>query len=206
MEKLERETDLNCPCNCRVVFSENSNGIEFCHQKNDQIRDVYNEVFCKHFKDFEPLRIIELGINRGGSLALFANAFKKSNIVGVDINHGTICSQAKLHFENHKDRIQIVQTDQADKELLKYGPFDLIIDDGSHRNEDMKASFNLLWPELKSGGFYVIEDWCVLHNTDDFFYNEIIRTISNSPYDNNSPSYAPKNVIIYRNVMFFQKK
>ena len=41
----------------------------------------------------------------------------------------------------------------------QYGPFDLIIDDGSHVNAHILASFNALFGDyLKPGGFYVIED------------------------------------------------
>src|SRR5690606_41306911 len=38
------------------------------------------------------------------------------------------------------------------------GEPDLIIDDGSHINEHVIESFNFLFPRLKSGGIYVIED------------------------------------------------
>jgi hypothetical protein len=38
------------------------------------------------------------------------------------------------------------------------GNFDIIIDDGSHRNNDIKVSFDVLFPALKSGGLYFIED------------------------------------------------
>lgn len=32
------------------------------------------------------------------------------------------------------------------------GPFDIIIDDGSHRMEDLRTSFMTLFPTLKSSG------------------------------------------------------
>ena len=38
------------------------------------------------------------------------------------------------------------------------GEIDVIIDDGSHINEHVIETFNLLFPKLKDGGIYVIED------------------------------------------------
>ena len=37
-------------------------------------------------------------------------------------------------------------------------PIDLIIDDGSHIMEHLKTSFFHLFPKLRSGGIYVLED------------------------------------------------
>jgi hypothetical protein len=36
--------------------------------------------------------------------------------------------------------------------------FDIIIDDGSHKLKDMLSSFKFFFDNLKSGGFYIIED------------------------------------------------
>lgn len=38
---------------------------------------------------------------------------------------------------------------------------DIIIDDGSHRFLDQEATLHTLWPRLRPGGFYVIEDMLV---------------------------------------------
>jgi hypothetical protein len=44
------------------------------------------------------------------------------------------------------------------KVLEETGPLDIIIDDGSHINRDVLTSFHYLFPGLRTGGFYVIED------------------------------------------------
>ena len=38
-------------------------------------------------------------------------------------------------------------------------PLDLVIDDGSHLLEETRTSFETLFPRLRMGGLYVIEDW-----------------------------------------------
>ena len=53
--------------------------------------------------------------------------------------------------------------DQSDHGFLqniaaKHGPFDIIIDDGGHKMDQQKASFNGLWAQLYDGGLYVVED------------------------------------------------
>ena len=53
--------------------------------------------------------------------------------------------------------------DQSDHGFLqniaaKHGPFDIIIDDGGHKMDQQKASFNGLWAQLSDGGLYVVED------------------------------------------------
>jgi hypothetical protein len=44
-------------------------------------------------------------------------------------------------------------------EVVSYlGPFDLIVDDGSHRVRDQQVTAETLLPYLAPGGLYIIED------------------------------------------------
>ena len=43
------------------------------------------------------------------------------------------------------------------------GDLDLVIDDASHHVDLTEASFNVLFPRLRPGGLYVIEDWAWAH-------------------------------------------
>jgi hypothetical protein len=62
--------------------------------------------------------------------------------------------------------------DQADREQLtaivdrEFGdePLDLVIDDASHLYAPTKASFEVLFPRLRPGGLYIIEDWATDHH------------------------------------------
>ena len=46
---------------------------------------------------------------------------------------------------------------------LDFSPLDLVIDDASHMYQPTKASFEALFPCLRPGGLYVIEDWAWTH-------------------------------------------
>ncbi|MFK7058789.1 CmcI family methyltransferase [Flavobacterium oreochromis] len=66
-------------------------------------------------------------------------------------------------FKLQENRIKIYKGSQVDENLLKgickeVGEFDLIIDDGSHINDHVIKTFEYLFPRLKKGGYYVIED------------------------------------------------
>lgn len=53
--------------------------------------------------------------------------------------------------------------DQADEAgltslALLAGGFDIVIDDASHDPSKTDASYHMLWPYVKPGGLYVVED------------------------------------------------
>lgn len=117
--------------------------------------ELYEEKF-KSLKD-KPIKILEIGIEKGGSLSLWQQYFThpESKIVGLDIAPG--CKQRE------RDNISVVIGDQKDKETLKkvaeLGPFDIIIDDGGHHTNEHDASFFYLFIEaLKPDGMYFVED------------------------------------------------
>jgi hypothetical protein len=126
----------------------------------------YTRWYEKYFKEIsnKELKILEIGVLNGSSIKMWEEYFQNSKIYGLDIND--------LKSYN-TDRINILQGDQSDKSFLEqlskqHGPFDIVIDDGSHRSSDMRASFNALFPLVKNDGYYIIEDLC----TNYFQFNE----------------------------------
>jgi len=102
--------------------------------------------------------VCEVGVFRGGSLILWQQLFPDSGtIVGVDIDPMAVWPDGT---------VQVV-AQQDDPELpgrlsnLSPKGFDLIVDDASHIGPPTYRTFLNLWPMVKPGGFYVIEDWCV---------------------------------------------
>ena len=73
--------------------------------------------------------VLEIGVLGGGSLAMWEACFPNAKIVGADIDRDT------LRFARERVSIEIV--DQSNVEHLtrlavKHGPFDLVVEDGSH--------------------------------------------------------------------------
>lgn len=116
-----------------------------------------------HFEKirFNPIQLLEIGIGGdshtdqgGASLKTWEAYFPQATVSGIDIFEKTNLAT---------ERIQVFMGDQADAQFLKSvhqktGDFDIVIDDGSHRSVDVISSFEILFPLLKIGGIYVIED------------------------------------------------
>ncbi len=131
--------------------------------------DHYVELL-EHLK---PARIFELGIYLGGSTALFAELARPRRLVAIDNR-----SRQPRLLTGYLDRrglSDLVRTyydvNQADRARLMeivgdaFGdePIDLVVDDCSHIYKATRASFSVLFPLLRPGGVYVIEDWPWAH-------------------------------------------
>lgn len=101
-------------------------------------------------------RVCELGVWHGGSLATWKDLFPKGTICGVD-------TDPQAYWPEGTIRIVAGQDDPALPGMLirHEDAWDLIVDDASHDSYLTARSFNLLWPLVSPGGFYVIEDWFV---------------------------------------------
>jgi len=90
----------------------------------------------------------------GASARVWSEILPTWTIVIIDLENKAFRWPERTTF------IQADQTDIAGLQCIaeKHGPFDIIIDDGSHRNEDIRTSLWGLFPYLKEGGHYVIED------------------------------------------------
>lgn len=135
--------------------------------KSSEIHNYCNK-YQKYlpFKRYDELSILEIGVLDGKSLLTWRDFFYKANIVGIDINPD--CKQ----YENKENKISVEIGSQVDDVFLndimrEYGPFDMILDDGSHMNEHVIFSFEHLFQSLKSGGVYVVED-CATSYYDDY--------------------------------------
>lgn len=118
----------------------------------------YFEVYERELTRFRkhPINFLEIGVFKGGSIPMWRDFFsQESQLVFVDIDPS--CAE-------HVDPNTHVEIgNQADPEFLnkladKYGPFDVIIDDGSHVCKHQIASFEYLWPHVKDNSLYIVED------------------------------------------------
>lgn len=123
--------------------------------------------------DFAPRNLLELGMLDGGSVALWFELFQPRKHVGVDLATGrdTRYFERYVRSRGLEDRISAHWgTDQADKHRLWEivaeefdGPLDLVMDDACHLYRPTRASLEALFPLLRPGGLYVIEDWAWGH-------------------------------------------
>lgn len=129
----------------------------------------YTPHYQRHFESFrdKPVTLLEIGIGgwtdgigyadktRGGSsLRMWKAFFPQGRIYGLDIQ------DKSFHDE---PRIKTFRGSQDDEIFLKkvideIGAPDIIIDDGSHYTHHVIKTFEVLFPLLKTGGIYAVED------------------------------------------------
>ncbi len=122
--------------------------------------DSYLEVYEDAFRPFkqQPVDLLEIGVQNGGSLEVWSRYFPRARtLTGCDINPRC----AGLQYAD--PRVQVIvgnANEQATFQRIaaRSPAFDLIVDDGSHRTNDVVSSFLTYFPLLKPGGIYIAED------------------------------------------------
>lgn len=124
-----------------------------CNDKNST--HTYTETYDKLFEPFRNgCNFMEIGLALGDSIKLVDRYFENSTILGVDIS-------VVFTPEQYRNDVRIIETDATKADFIRHVEgleFDIVIDDGSHMEQDQMASFELLKHKMKSGGLYIIED------------------------------------------------
>lgn len=124
--------------------------------------------------DGKPVRnIVDLGIYKGGSCVLYNELFSPAKLVAIDYQRDEVVAlRTYIEARNAGERVKpYYRVDQSDLATMRriceseFGgePLDLVVDDASHLYEQTRASFNFLFPRVRPGGLYVIEDWAWSH-------------------------------------------
>jgi len=116
-------------------------------------------------------RIFELGVWEGGSAALWALTKPLTRYVGIDCRSVDLPFPESLRRHPRWDAVRLHgHVSQDDRAALRRivdedfdGPLDLVVDDASHLYAQSMASFETLFPRLRPGGLYLIEDWAWAH-------------------------------------------
>jgi len=140
----------------------------FIFFKTQALVNQYQAFFSAH-REFHPRNVFELGLWDGGSLAFWFENLRPAKQIGIDIQQRSNSQYLQNYIKDRKlaDRLKVYWgIDQSDAQKIGAivshefdGPLDLVIDDASHFYEPTKTSFECLFPLLKPGGFYLIEDW-----------------------------------------------
>lgn len=117
----------------------------------------YTKVYEKFFEVLreKQIRFLEIGIYKGDSVKMWEQYFPNAELHFIDINLD------KCEHFSERSRYHLI--DQSNITALQtfgnnVGEFDIIIDDGGHTMVQQINSFKALFPFVKKGGFYVIED------------------------------------------------
>ena len=110
--------------------------------------DIYEQYITK-----DNVSLLEIGVCRGHSIAMWKKFLPSSRVVGIDTN----LSDVEFDLKD----CELVEGNATFSEVsdkFENETFDFIIDDGSHNPDDQRKSFDLFYPKLKKGGYYFVED------------------------------------------------
>ena len=135
----------------RQPFTKSWHYLDFYHERIGKLADESRLNTLD-----QPLRILEIGVWRGGSLQLWRDYFGDNAIIfGIDIEEA--CRElpgigCEIRIGSQTDAVFL------NRVVDEMGGVDIVIDDGSHMCADVVTSFQALWPRLSEGGFYFVED------------------------------------------------
>lgn len=113
---------------------------------------LFSQLRMRHVK------LLEIGIDKGASLRMWSDYFWTLGVKihGIDIEDKS-CHEVPGKIYTHVvDQSDIDQLKRFSEEYNHY--FDIVIDDGSHMSKDQLLTFEVMFPALRAGGLYVIED------------------------------------------------
>jgi methyltransferase family protein len=118
----------------------------------------YLPIYERYFAGWrgKPVRFLEIGVWMGGSLQMWRRYLGPQAVLyGIDID-------PKCADEDGKAGAVRIG-DQSDSAFLRavveeMGGLDVVLDDGSHRMDHIRASLAVLFPLLAERGTYMIED------------------------------------------------
>lgn len=142
------------------------------------IPDVLSSMFGYGGKNYKP----------GASLRAFRDFFPNGKIYGGDVQKDCMFEEDRIKTFLF-DSMNIDECNAALNDLT----FDIIIDDGLHEAYAQLDTFSNLFPRLKRGGYYFIED-IAQHNPLYEQWEDIFKEIKAEKFTNK-----------YRNILVFFK-
>jgi len=115
----------------------------------------YGVAYDALFPDRDKVTLMmEIGITDGSSMLAWREAFQKALIVGMDIMPCACQPGPRLEFHIGDQR------NKAECERAAAGrQFDVILEDAFHSTDNTLMTLFWLWPFVKPGGMYIIEEW-----------------------------------------------
>jgi hypothetical protein len=104
---------------------------------------------------FDVSKILEIGIDKGGSLRMWKDYFPNAIVHGADVKAYQFFQEDRIytHFANQSS------ADDLNNLIKKIGTdIDVVIDDGGHDVIHQQITLGLLFKHVRSGGVYIVED------------------------------------------------
>eukprot|EP00928_Gymnodinium_smaydae_P030924 TRINITY_DN22859_c0_g3_i1.p1 TRINITY_DN22859_c0_g3~~TRINITY_DN22859_c0_g3_i1.p1 ORF type:complete len:456 (+),score=30.21 TRINITY_DN22859_c0_g3_i1:91-1458(+) len=133
----------------------------------------------------------------GASLRGWRDVFPFANVSGLDVDRAAMLNSPRIvtHVCNTLNVTQV-------REVLGETMYDLIVDDGLHTAFAQRATMRALWPHLRSGGYYVVEDldWSPLSKDPDsgFHGGVVVNTGGSAPVYLAVKSFEPLPGVVPR--------
>lgn len=128
---------------------------------------MYGQYLLPYYYKNPKMKMLEIGLGcdmnygPGASVALFEKLFPEAELWEAEYNAACVENSKK---KGQLEAINTLTGDQGNDTVLdgwvetSGGNFDVVIDDGGHQNCQIWHSFVKLWPTVKPGGLYFIED------------------------------------------------
>ena len=152
----------------------------FAIHGSDKDRNGYSSLYTTLFLSLKdaPVTLLEVGIGTmvpgapssmkgympdsylpGASLRAWKGFFPNGSIHGMDVQPDCLFSEERIttHHCDSTDPARITAWTQEHPDLA----FDIVVDDGSHWDHHQLLTLKHLFPLVKPGGLYVIEDVCL---------------------------------------------
>lgn len=133
---------------------------------------MYGEFLLPYYYKHPTMKMLEIGLGcdmsygPGASTEIWKKLFPLAE--KWEAEYDARCVEANR--DTSLTGLNVLVGDQSDPDTLRKwitdsgGGFDVVIDDGGHTNCQIWTSFQALWPEVKKGGLYFIEDMQVARN------------------------------------------
>lgn len=122
----------------------------------------YAPIYEKHFSCLreKQITLLEIGLEKGKSARMWNDYFMYADLYFIDLSPKHVANGKKILSERSHC---FVAHQGEEKELIDFlekvdTTFDIIIDDGGHNSKYQIISFETLFPYVKQGGIYIIED------------------------------------------------
>ena len=113
--------------------------------------------------------MVEVGIDQGGSTSFFTKLFRPKALLAIDLANNPLPELTKFLAEHDEEKrvkvhLGVNQSDRVEvprlvDDIFATQSLDIVVDDASHLLEPTTATFEMLFPRLRQGGVYIIEDW-----------------------------------------------